>query len=57
MTTWIRRHIRWSFKIRRRLFGDRAVDRLLSFYRKVFGQRFFDWISEIESSGEESRDA
>jgi len=57
MTTRIRSLIRWRFKIRRRLFGDRAVDRLLSFYRKVFGQRFVDWIKDIESSKEESGDA
>ena len=57
MTTRIRSLIRWRLKIRRRLFGDRAVDRLLSFYRKVFGQRFVDWIKDIESSKEESGDA
>ena len=49
--------MRWRFKLRRKILGDRATDRLLFFYGKIFGQRFVDWIKDIESSKEESRDA
>jgi len=52
VTTWIRRFIRWRLKFRRRFLGDRAADRILSFWGKIFGQRFVDWIKDIESSGE-----
>jgi hypothetical protein len=54
VTTWIRRFIRWRLKFRRRLLGDRAADRILSFWGKIFGQRFVDWIKDIESSGDKT---
>jgi hypothetical protein len=57
MTTRIRSLIRWRLKLQRKVLGDRFVDHKLSFCGKIFGQRFVDWISEIESSGKESGDA
>ncbi len=57
MTTRIRSLIRWRLKLQRKVLGDRFVDRKLSFCGKIFGQRFVDWIKDIESSKEESRDA
>ena len=54
VTTWIRRFIRWRLKFRRRFLGDRAADRILSFWGKIFGQRFVDWIKDIESSGDKT---
>ena len=52
MTTWIRGFIRWRLKLQRKILGDRFVERKLSFCGKIFGQRFVDWIKDIESSGE-----
>ena len=57
MTTRIRSLIRWRLKLQRKVLGDRFVDRKLSFCGKIFGQRFVDWIKDIESSEEESGDA
>jgi len=57
MTTRIRSLIRWRLKLQRKILGDRFVDRKLSFSGKIFGQKFVDWIKDIESSEEESGDA
>ena len=52
MTTWMRGLIRWRLKLQRKVLGDRFVDRILSFFGRIFGQRFVDWIKDIESSGD-----
>ena len=56
MTTWIRGLIRWKLKLQRKVLGDRVVERKSSFFGKIFGQRFVDWIKDIESSSDKGQD-